>query len=125
MHTIQYYTHTCLRMQACMQIHADNFALLGFLPLRWPELPEPRDIGGGQGLPVQPATLPWKTSSPEVIWGELPSIPLIPPAVRPPSLEALPGVCGCCLDFVLCGTLSYQLHITHVCPLEHYFWDSL
>ena len=62
---------------------------IAWLPLRWPELPEPVD-GGGQGLAV-PETLPWKTSSPEVIWGELPSIPLIPPAVRPP-LQALPGV---------------------------------
>lgn len=58
---------------------------------RWPELPEPVD-GGGQGLAV-PETLPWKTSSPEVIWGELPSIPLIPPALRPP-LQALPGPTG-------------------------------
>eukprot|EP00435_Cladocopium_sp_Y103_P067824 s524_g30.t1 len=60
---------------------------------RWPELPEPTDIGGGQGLPVQPEALPWKTSSPEVIWGELPSIPLIPPALQS-SREALPGPIG-------------------------------
>ena len=95
---------------ACMQIHGDNSALLGLLPLRWPELPEPRD-GGGQGLPVQPETLPWKTSSPEVVWGELPSIPLIPPALRPPSLEALPGVCGCSSGF---GALwHFKLSVEH------------
>lgn len=48
--------------------------------MRWPELPERRD----QDLPPDNDLMALRTSSPEVIWGELPSAPLqlLPPAFK-------------------------------------------
>ncbi len=49
--------------------------------MRWPELPERTD----QGLPPDNDLMVLRASSPEVIWGELPSAPLQP---LPPAFKA-------------------------------------